>query len=173
MSGDGSFDAAFRAVFDDRFAALFRYLDRLSGDPALAADVAQDAFIKLYRRGAMPENVGAWLVSVASNSFRDERRKVSRRLRLLARRAPDATLADAPPAPDANLASEEQRRAARAALDQMSERDRQLLLLRQEGYSYHELAVALGIHQSSVGTLIRRATATFRAAAEGGQRASE
>lgn len=164
MSVDDSFDAQFRQAFDARYRALFRYLDRLAGDPALAADIAQETFVKLYQRGAMPDNAGAWLVSVANNHFRDERRRAGRRLRLLARRTPDATLADPPPAPDAGLFSDSERRAVRTALDSMHERERQLLLLRLEGYSYRELASALGLPETSVGTLLLRARGAFRVA---------
>jgi RNA polymerase sigma factor (sigma-70 family) len=168
VSVDHSFDVLFRRAFDERFRVLFRYLNRLTGDPALAADIAQDTFVRLYRRGAMPDDTGAWLVTVANNLWRDERRRVGRRLRLLAQRPPDETLADPPASPDADLLSAEQRRVVRAALDGMPERSRQLLLLRHEGYSYRELANGLGLVESSVGALLLRAKAAFRAAVEAG-----
>jgi RNA polymerase sigma factor (sigma-70 family) len=161
---DDLFDTQFRQAFAERFASLVRYLDRLSGDPALAADIAQEAFVKLYHRGTMPEDTRAWLVSVANNLFRDERRRVSRRLRLLARRSPDATLGDPAPAPDAHLFSDAERNAVRAALQSMPERDRQLLLLREAGLSYRELAIALSLVESSVGTLLMRARLSFQLA---------
>jgi DNA-directed RNA polymerase specialized sigma24 family protein len=47
-------------------------------------------------------------------------------------------------------------------LEELSPRDRTLLLLRHEGYSYRELALALRIRESSVGTLLARARARFR-----------
>jgi RNA polymerase sigma factor (sigma-70 family) len=85
---------------------------------------------------------------------------------LLAREAVQSSGDHAPSAPDAELEVEEQRRAVRAALDSMRERERQLLLLRHEGYSYRELATALGLTESSVGTLLARAKAAFRSAFE-------
>lgn len=159
-----SFDTRFRQLFADRFAGLFRYLDRLSGDSALASDIAQETFIKLYERGTMPDDAGAWLVTVANNLFRDERRRVTRRHRLLSHRSSDATLADPAPAPDAHVFSNTERAAVSAALASMSERDRQLLLLREEGLSYRELATALGLTESSIGTLLVRARQSFHAA---------
>ncbi len=166
LRADATFDAQFRQAFDDRFHSLFRYLDRLSGDAALSADIAQEAFVRLYHRGAMPEDPGAWLVSVVNNLFRDERRRSSRRVRLLARKSPESTLGDPTPAPDAHLFSEAERNAVRNALDGLSERERQLLLLREEGYSYREMSIALGIVESSVGTSLMRARAAFRVAVE-------
>ena len=46
-------------------------------------------------------------------------------------------------------------------MDRLSERDRGLLLLRAEGYSYRDLATALGLNEASVGTLLARAKREF------------
>jgi RNA polymerase sigma factor (sigma-70 family) len=163
---ESPFEGDFRAAFATRFPELIRYLHRLSGDAALASDIAQETFVRLYQRGEMPADARAWLVTVAHNLFRDECRRATRRRSLLARRDPAYTLADAPPAPDAALEGDERQRAVRAALDQLSERDRQLLLLRHEGYSYRELATVLSLVESSVGTLLARARVAFRRALE-------
>ena len=59
----------------------------------------------------------------------------------------------------------------RAAIDRLTERDRQMLLLRAEGYAYRELAAAMDLNESSVGTLLARAKRAFREAYEGGANA--
>ncbi len=161
---DDSFEIQFRQAFVERFSTLYRYLDRLSGDPALAADIAQDTFVKLYQRGVMPNDAAAWLVSVANNQFRDERRRIGRRLRLLARKSPETTLGDPAPAPDAHIYSDGERHAVRAALALISQRERQLVLLRAEGLSYRQLAAALDLAEASVGTLLLRANQSFQRA---------
>lgn len=161
-----AFDVEFRTVFDARYEELFRLIDRYAGDGALAADVAQETFVRLYQRGAMPADVRAWLASVALNLARDERRRVVRRLRLIGRRAPDETMADPVLSPEERMLARERGALVRRALDTLAERDRALLLLRQEGYSYRELATALGIAEPSVGTLLARAKTAFRAAFE-------
>jgi RNA polymerase sigma factor (sigma-70 family) len=51
--------------------------------------------------------------------------------------------------------------AVRAALQQLSERDRQLLMMREEGFRYQEIAEAVGVSPTSVGTLIARAVKRF------------
>ena len=173
MTERNDFEAAFRRLFDEQFASLFRYLDRLSGDPDLAADLAQEAFVRLYRRGEVPDDPRAWLGTVASNLFRDERRRASRRLRLLASQPAELTLGAPPPATDAAVIGRERREAVRQALDGLSLRDRQMLLLRQEGYSYHEIAQALGVPETGVGTMLIRAAAAFRAAFLEKHRASD
>ena len=51
----------------------------------------------------------------------------------------------------------------RRALLQLSDRDRTLRLLREEGFAYTELAEATGVDLSSVGTLLARARRRFAA----------
>jgi RNA polymerase sigma-70 factor (ECF subfamily) len=52
----------------------------------------------------------------------------------------------------------------RKALAALSERQMQLLVLRQAGLSYRELALALGVAPGSIGTLLARAEAAFESA---------
>lgn len=163
-STGGSFDAVFRDAFARRHASLFRYLDRLSGDPALAADLAQETFVRLYRRGSMPDNLPAWLVTVAMNLFRNERTRARRRRDLLSGRGAVHLSSEAATPPDVEIEIVERREEVRVALDALSERDRQLLLLRSEGYSYRDIAKALQLNYASVGTLLARARAAFREA---------
>ena len=164
---EASFERAFRAGFAAWFEELFRYLDRSTGDPEFASDLAQEALVRLYRRGMMPENVRVWLLSVAINQLRDERRRRTRQQRLLGKRQSGDLMADPPPAPDGAMLKEEARRSVQRALESMSVRDQQLLLLRHEGLSYRELATTLDLTETSVGTLLVRARAAFRAALQG------
>ena len=167
-----AFEADFRAAFGARHAELFRVIDRYLGDASLASDIVQETFVRLYQRGTMPDDLRAWLVSVALNQARDEQRTRSRRLRLLRRRAPEENMGDAAPSPEDDVLSAERRMLVRRALGTLPQRDRALLLLREEGYSYRELAVALEIVEASVGTLLARAKVAFRRAYESPQKIS-
>lgn len=169
----GTFAEVFGAEFARRFPPLYRYLARLSGDPALAADLTQEAFVRLYQRGRMPDDAGAWLATVAGNLFRTHHQRVRRRLRLLSDERSTHVLADAPASPAAAAEQAELRDRVRAALDTLDVRSRQLLLLRAEGYSYRELAAAVGVAEASVGTLLARAKAAFRLAIGGAADAPE
>jgi RNA polymerase sigma factor (sigma-70 family) len=165
-SSAATFHNQFVEVFDAQFAQLFRVLDRLSGDPELAADLTQDAFVRLYRRGAMPDTPRAWLLTVAMNLLRNAKTGRSRRLRLLTITRGEAAHSDPPPAPDAAVESSESVARARATIDRLSERERRLLLLSVEGFSYREIAAAAGVRESSVGRFIARARQAFRKAYE-------
>jgi RNA polymerase sigma-70 factor (ECF subfamily) len=160
------FETLLARLYHERFASLFRYLDRRTGDAQLAADTAQEAFVRLFQRGAMPEEPAAWLVTVAHNLLRDDRRRVGRRLRLLESSPADVPGPTAAPDPSDQADAEERRHQVRAALSRLSSRDGDALLLRHAGYSYREIAVALQLTETSVGTILLRAGAGFRKAYE-------
>jgi RNA polymerase sigma factor (sigma-70 family) len=161
---EADFERSFRAVFDDQFVSLRRYLDRLTGDADLAGDLAQETFVRLFLRGSMPTNTRGWLAAVGSNLFRDDRRRARRRATLMVERASELAMAASPILPDVQVTAADEKQRVRTALDALPLRDRQLLLLRFEDYSYRELAVAVRIAESSVGTLLARAMRAFRAA---------
>jgi len=148
------------------FPRVRRFLDRLTGDAALAADLAQDTFVRLYRRGAPPDEPAAWLITVALNLLRNTRSTAARRRKLLSTVRGEATVGDASRPPDEIVDAADTQQRVRGALARLAERDRQLLLLRSEGYRYQELAAALQLNPASVGVLLARAKRAFRAAYE-------
>jgi RNA polymerase sigma-70 factor, ECF subfamily len=153
----------FDSIFEELYPSLFRYLHRLTGDGDVAEDIAQEAFVRLLRQ-PLPENeIRPWLFTVAMNLVRDRARKSERRQRLLTT-AP--RLVTQPALPDEDLERVERIRTVRDALEQLPERDRQLLLMREEGFKYDEIAQVIGVAPASVGTLIARALKKFVAAFE-------
>ena len=149
-----SFRDQVAALFDLHFPRLHRVVNRLSGDTDLAADLAQEAFVRLHERGSIPDRPEAWLITVAMNLFRNEYATRNRRRRLL---AVVTTAGDEPADP-------ERRRRVQVVLEGLSERDRRLLVLSAEGYRYRDLAEALGLNEASVGVFLARARRAFRAA---------
>lgn len=157
LSG-GSTD--YDALFRDVYPSLFRYLHRLTGDHDAAEDIAQESFVRLLGR-TLPENEARlWLFTVATNLFRDGARTSRRRERLLSATPwKPAQL----PAPDESLERDRKVAAVRKALEQLSARDRQMLLMREEGFRYDEIARVAAVAPGSVGTLLARATRRFLA----------
>lgn len=172
MSRDEAFTEEFRRIFAEEFESLYRYLCRLTGDPAMAADTAQEAFVRLYQRGERPREARAWLAAVSNNLVRDEHRRTTRRRNLREAHPTMFVYAEPDPPADEELVVRERREKVKQALDRIPERYREALLLRQEGYSYREIASALDYRASGVGKLIVRATQAFRVA-YGGADASE
>ena len=144
-------------LFAEHHAALFRYLSRMTGDPDLAADAAQEAFVRLVERPPAAGETRGWLFRVGMNAVRESERTRVRRLRLLNEEPARAPLGDAPPGADETLLREERRAMVRRALAELSERDRQILLMREDGFTHREIAEAVGTTPGSVGTMIARA----------------
>lgn len=169
---NGSFEEEFDGLFRAQFPRVFRYLDRLSGDAEVARDLAQDTFVRLLHRGAPPDRPEAWLVTVATNLWRNTRATNNRRARLLGPSRSSEVLADPVESPSTEVEGSEARERVRAAMALLPERERLLLLLMAEGYRYREIAEAAGINESSVGTLLARAKRAFRVAYGGPDHAS-
>ncbi len=153
----------FEAQFQELYPSLYRYLHRLTGDPDVAEDIAQEAFVRLLRQSLPEDEVRPWLFTVAMNLVRDGARKTDRRQRLL-KTAP--SLSAHMPAPDEAVERNERVATVRRALDTLSARDQQLLLMREEGFKYEEIAGVVGVAPASVGTLIARALRRFVEALE-------
>jgi RNA polymerase sigma-70 factor (ECF subfamily) len=152
-----AFEDEFERLFHELHPRIFGYVNRLSGEPDLAADIAQETFVRLHRRGSTPESTASWLITVATNLLRNARSRSARRRELLEyAREPEGTSAG-----DAATKADDRSR-VHAALRRLSPRDQQLLSLLAGGYSYREMATALGIHEASVGTLLARAKRAFR-----------
>jgi RNA polymerase sigma-70 factor (ECF subfamily) len=151
-------------LFAELHAPVCRYVHRLTGDPDVAADVAQEAFVRLFRRDGLPEDVRPWLFRVASNLVRDRARRRSTVMRFST--AGERIAPDAPIQPDEALERQETIQEVREALDRLRPRDRKILLMREEGFSYEEIAGIIGVGRRSVPTLVMRALRRFREAYE-------
>jgi RNA polymerase sigma-70 factor (ECF subfamily) len=154
----------YEAAFERLYPSLLRYLQRLTGDEDVAEDLAQETFVRLLRQSIPDEEIRPWIFTVAMNLVRDRARKTDRRQRLLAA-APD--LVTRPALPDEDVERHERIERVRAVLARLPERDRQLLLMREEGFKYEEIARVVGVAPASVGTLIARALRRFVAMHDG------
>jgi RNA polymerase sigma-70 factor (ECF subfamily) len=142
-------------VYRETYRGLVRFLHRKVWDAERAHDLAQEVFVRAL--GQQPENPRAWLFTVAANLARDEARAVVRRRKHLAlMRTERQTRAPEPPADEA-LERAERLEAVRRALETLSERDREVLLLWDAGLSYAEIAEQTGLALGAIGTTLARA----------------
>ena len=141
-------------LFTQYHASLVRVLYRRTGDRERAEEIAQEVFARAAV-GAPIRNPRPWLFAVALNLVREEGRTATRRGRLLELyREERPKLA---PSPDEDLERSEKTDRVRAALDTLSVRDKEALLLQAEGFSYDEIASALGLARGAIGTTLARA----------------
>lgn len=145
------------SLYEAHRPALVRYLTRYCGDPDLAEDTAQEAFLRLADRPPRTDdNLRAWLFTVATRIAIDDARSRRRRGELLEAGPDRAALGAVPESPDKALARSDRRRRVRDALDRLDEKERTVLLMREEGFSHREIAAAVGTTTGSVGTMIAR-----------------
>ncbi len=144
------------ALFEAYHAPLVRFLTRRLGDRDAAEEIAQETFVRALRQETITSE-RSWLFAVASNLLRDEARREAReRKRHDLIRAREEAESSVDPEPTA-MEREEDRAFARQALEMLGDRDRDALLMREEGLGYEEIAEALGLSLASVGTTLSRA----------------
>ncbi len=147
------------AVFRSHYARISRIIDGVLHDRARSEELAVEVFLKLWRTPtAHSEQVGGWLYRAAVRKALDELRTRSRRHRyerLL-------TFIGVAPTPEDVRTSNEMQQRVRAVLTNMKTQHAELLLLRNLGFSYEELAAALSLRSSSVGAILSRAQSAFR-----------
>jgi RNA polymerase sigma-70 factor (ECF subfamily) len=156
----------FEVVFDRHFGAIHRFVERrLGGDLAeeIAAEVFVTAFASRSRYDTARENARPWLLGIAANLIRHQRRSEVRQLRAYARTGADS--GDQPR--DAELLDRVDAQASRAQLAEgiasLSADDREVLLLYAwAGLSYPEIAEALAIPVGTVRSRLSRARRQFR-----------
>lgn len=158
---------AFRPLVDAYFGRLVRLAAVMIGDFDEARDLTQEAFIAAYQ--ALPKFQRGrpfypWLRGILMNRCRAHLRA---RLRAAARRQraaeqPDAWVTGAAyPAADSRRVAQ----VVRQALARLGPEDREILVLKHmEGYSYDELAAALGIGAGTVASRLYRARQRMRQA---------
>jgi RNA polymerase sigma factor (sigma-70 family) len=169
MPNDIGAEAVSTPSFDEAFTlhhrAVFRTARAVVRDSALAEDVTQEVFLRLYRNlNATPgeELLRAWLLrvtlNVARNTLRGQSRSMVRDNEYQKSSTENGSLTGAPEEDyERRLAIEE----ARRALEKIKEPMRSCLLLKQQGLSYREIATSLQIKETNVGSLVARGRKEF------------
>jgi RNA polymerase sigma factor (sigma-70 family) len=159
-------ERAFEAIFNEHYSRVYAILFRVTGDPDAADDLTAATFWQLWDHPpANDENIAGWLYRVATrlgyNNLRGEKRRKQHEMEALNAHLTGQESEGIDPA-RAALEREARERVLRV-LRKLPLRDMQVLLLRHSGLSYKEIAAALEVSASSVGTLLARAEARFEA----------
>ena len=144
---------AFAAFYERSARSLWAYLARVSGNPALADDLMQEAYLRFLGASRIADGEVAcrrYLFRIATNLMRDHWRR------------PRTSSIDELPemlfaAGDGSAASDAQVTLG-SALARMRPRDRQLLWLAYaEDYTHTEIAEITGLRSASIRLLLFRA----------------
>ena len=154
---------AFRALFERHKDKVYSIALRYSGDQAIAMDIAQDTFLKLFSgiqsfRGE--SSFDSWLYRLVVNSCLDQKRK-TRRLAPLIGELLDVLQAPEPSA-DQRVIQAEMGGQVREVVAGLPPEQRIAVVLRYtQGLSYEEIAAATGCSAGTVASRLNRAHKTL------------
>jgi RNA polymerase sigma-70 factor (ECF subfamily) len=157
---DGTVDIVGRA-YAVYGSAILGHLRAITRDPEAAADLTQEAFLRLHVEvvaGRAPDDVRAWLYRVATNLATSR----GRRSQVAARHAPALRENEEARSTEDLVLDRERDDGLRLALARLPARDRDLLLLAAAGLTGPELADQLGRTQLATRTLLCRARSKLR-----------
>ena len=152
----------FEEAFTLHHRTVFRAARSIVQDPALAEDITQETFIRLYHHQDSilnDEMLRPWLIRVAINVAKNTVRthvRANTRDESYVKQHGDVVSHVGTDYEEAEGISEIHR-----CLDRIKEPLRSCLLLKQQGLSYKEIAASLDLNESSIGTFIARARSEF------------
>ena len=158
QSGDRE---AERALYEAHVDPVYRLAYRMSGDPEMAKDFTQEAFIKAFDglesfRGDAA--FGTWLHTITTRVVLNGLRRVKRRTR---HEAPMEAAANRGVGP--RRTEPDVRDRLREAIDGLSDAYRMVVVMHDlEGYTHAEIGQALGIATGSSKARLSRARAQLR-----------
>ncbi|HVR74406.1 MAG TPA: sigma-70 family RNA polymerase sigma factor [Planctomycetota bacterium] len=147
---------AFRCLVEEHQQAVLGICrGHLRGNASEAEDVTQDTFLRAYKfleRLEDPERFAPWLYQIARSLARERRRRMVVERRALAERSEVVRRR--------SLGRPEEENDVSAALDELPEEERKVLMLRYfDGLPYDEITKRLGLTFPQVDHLIRKARA--------------
>jgi RNA polymerase sigma-70 factor (ECF subfamily) len=146
--------AAFAALYDRHSRAAYSLAYRMMGEPQAAEDLAQDAFLKVWRSAASYRaqrgSVRTWILSIVHNRGIDQLRSLASR-----RRTQQKVEAEAPRSQPSEAFSESwrntQREQVRAAMSTLPPEQLKILELAYfSGYTHVEIADMLDLPLGTV-----------------------
>lgn len=154
-----SFDEVYRKHYNE----LRRFGRQLNLSVEICEDLTQETFLKFYfeiKKEVIFENPRAWLYKVYLNQFRTLHNSKKHETQ-----NPESGLVY--DEPSADLLEEynrnERHRIVFEMLDKLTDREKELLLLYNNGLSYAEMAEILELNPNSVGTILVRAIERLKA----------
>lgn len=167
-------DSRYRVTFDDLYStyypAIYRFAFRMMGNAEDARDIVQETFVRLYmtmESGSEIIRPKAWLYRVSANLCMNRLKRDSRYREIL---ADQSKMTSHRSASEEELVRNEQLDLIRSHICTLPDKERTLLMLYQDGLSYAEMAWAINVKASSLGTMLSRAIAKLAHAIRDGRK---
>ena len=170
---DSGHDGALNELMDRHAGKLFNYIIRCLQNDEDAADLVQEAFVRVYQNRARfdsNQRFLTWLYAIATNLVKDRYRWRSRHPQVSLDADTDGTgadfkssLSESRPTPDESLAVSERVNAVRRAIAALPEELRSPLILSEyEELSHTEVGALLKCSAKAVETRLYRARQQLR-----------
>lgn len=151
----------FQDLYEKYAPAVRRFALFLCGDAMMADDITSDTFMRawLAQERIRQPTVKSYLFTIARNAYHDVQRREWRKTAL------DEQKADEGPGMHAHLEQKEEVKTVLAALQELPEMDRTILLMRAlDDMPYEEIAAAMDIPVTTAKVKVHRARAKLMAA---------
>jgi RNA polymerase sigma-70 factor (ECF subfamily) len=156
-----------KIIFDEAFTlhhrTVFRVAYSVVRDVALAEDVTQEVFLRLYKNLDSidnPEMLRPWLIRVALNVAKNALRtkiRANTHEEKYVKETEDSDIYSV----ELDFERHEEQDEVYRALNKVKEPLRSCLILRQQGLSYREIAESLSLNEKSIGQFIARGRKEF------------
>lgn len=167
--GDG---ASFAVLLDKHRSSVIHFLQRMVQSHAVAEELAQEVFLRVYRSRATYEPTAkftTWLFRIAThlalNSIRDgKNERLQERLDDNPENLPVKQVSDKRPTVEATLVYQARLEEVRKAIRALPDKQRAAVLMHKyEEMEYTQIAKVLNCSESAVKSLLFRAYETLRA----------
>ncbi|HEY7160189.1 MAG TPA: sigma-70 family RNA polymerase sigma factor [Acidobacteriota bacterium] len=150
----------FEAFFQQNYKKVYGILYRLTGHKMDAEDLTVETFLKyLQERPPKLDHPEGWLFRVATRLGFNALRSAKRRTQYETKAALHFAGSNTDPAQE--LERDQKRAKVHAVLRKMDQRNAEIILLYHTGCSYKEIAAAVDVSPTSIGTLLTRAQKQF------------
>jgi len=152
----------FASIYERYSRDVYRFAIYLSGDLAVAQDITAETFARAWavHEQVRVGSVKAYLLMIARNLYRDDRRKP-----VEARLPAAVEVRDPGRGPEAAAQARDELQVVLGALREIPELDRAALLMATvEGLSHQAIASALGLSAAAVKVRVHRARVKLNAA---------
>jgi RNA polymerase sigma-70 factor (ECF subfamily) len=149
----------FEDAYESYYKCIYTYVYRMVGNRDETEDIVQETFMKLYNHlSSHPplESTKTWLYRTASNTFINVIRRQKIFQKVLTLNNPGEHHKHRNPTEE-DLIKEQEQALVRDAMEKLPARDRAILALYGDKFSYSDMAAILKIKTASVGKILSRA----------------